>query len=85
MRLEEKGVRYKPQNSPTTIHHYHEKAFKIRKFGPGINNIDNNNHQPYHHVTLSAQIFLTLSRHSSQSSIAFGRSSGLHLVSASER
>ena len=32
-------------------------------------------------VALSARISLTLSRHPSPSSIAFGRSSGLHLVS----
>ena len=36
----------------------------------------------HHHVTLTARIFLTLSRHTSQSSIAFGRSSGLHPVLA---
>ena len=36
----------------------------------------------HHHVTLSARISLTLSRHPSISSIASGRSSGLHPVSA---
>ena len=36
----------------------------------------------HHHVTLSARIFLTLSRHPSQSSIPFGKSSGLHPISA---
>ena len=36
----------------------------------------------HHHVALSARISLTLSRHSSLSSIASGRSSELHLVSA---
>ena len=38
----------------------------------------------YHHphVTLSARISLILSRHPSLSSIAYGMSSGLHLVSA---
>ena len=36
----------------------------------------------HHHVTLSARIFLTLSRHTSLSSIAFSRSLGLHPVSA---
>ena len=35
-----------------------------------------------HHVFPSAQISLTLSRHSSLSTIAPGRSSGIHLVSA---
>ena len=39
-------------------------------------------HHHHHHVALSAQIFLILSRHSFLSSIAFGRSSGLHPVSA---
>ena len=39
-------------------------------------------HHHHHHVVLSAQIFLTLSRHPSLSFIAFGRSSGLHPVSA---
>ena len=36
----------------------------------------------YHHVVLLARIFLTLSRHFSLSSIASGRSSGLHPVSS---
>ena len=36
----------------------------------------------HHHVTLSARIFRTPSHHISISSIAFGRSSGLHPVSA---
>ena len=36
----------------------------------------------HHHVSLSARIFLILSHHPSQSSIAFGRSSGLYPVSA---
>ena len=33
-------------------------------------------HLHHHHVALSAQIFLTLSRHTSLSFIAFGKSSG---------
>ena len=36
----------------------------------------------YHHVTLVARISLTLSRHSSLSFIALGRSSGQHPVSS---
>ena len=36
----------------------------------------------HHHVTLVARISLTLSRHSSQSFIALGRSSGQHPVSS---
>ena len=36
----------------------------------------------HHHVALSARIFLTLFRHPSQSSSAFGRSSVLHPVPA---
>ena len=36
----------------------------------------------YHHVTLVAWISLTLSRHSSLSFIALGRSSGQHPVSS---
>ena len=36
----------------------------------------------HHHVTVSARIFLTLSRHTSIMSIASGRSSRLHLVVA---
>ena len=39
------------------------------------------NHHHHPHITLSAWIFLTLSRHPSLSSIAFGWSSGLHPVS----
>ena len=40
-----------------------------------------NNHH-HHHITLVARIFLTLSRHSSLSFIALGRSSGQHPVSS---
>ena len=36
----------------------------------------------HHHVVLLARISLTLSRHLSLSFIAFGRSSGLHLISS---
>ena len=36
----------------------------------------------HHHVELSAQVFLTILRHASLSSITFGRTSGLHFVSA---
>ena len=36
------------------------------------------NHHHHHHVALSARIFLTVSRHTSLSSIDFGRSSALH-------
>ena len=39
-------------------------------------------HHYRHHVRLSAQISMTLSRHPSLSSIASGKSSGLHPVSA---
>ena len=39
-------------------------------------------HHHHHHVAQSARIFRILSRHTSLSSIAFGRSSGLHPVSA---
>ena len=39
-------------------------------------------HHHHNHVMLSAQISLTLSRHPSLSSIASGRSSGQHTVSA---
>ena len=39
-------------------------------------------HHQHHHVTLSAQTFLTLSRHFSLSSIGFSKSSGWHPVSA---
>ena len=39
-------------------------------------------HHHHHQVALSARISLTLSRHPSLSSIASGRSSELHLVSA---
>ena len=39
-------------------------------------------HNHHHHVAPPAWIFLTLSPHTFLSSIAFGRSSGLHPVSA---
>ena len=41
--------------------------------------LDNHHH---HHIALVARIFLTLSRHSSLSFIALGRSSGQHPVSS---
>ena len=41
-----------------------------------------NHHHHHHHVTLVARISLTLSRHSSLSFIALGRSSGQHPVSS---
>ena len=37
---------------------------------------------PFHHIVLAARISLTLSRHSSLSFIALGRSSGQHPVSS---
>ena len=40
------------------------------------------NHHHHHHVALVARISLTLSRHSSLSFIALGRSSGQHPVSS---
>ena len=40
------------------------------------------NHHHHHHIVLVAQISLTLSRHSSLSFIALGRSSGQHPVSS---
>ena len=40
-----------------------------------------NHHHHHHHVMLSAQISQTLSHYPSQSSIASGRSSGIHPVS----
>ena len=39
-------------------------------------------HHHHHHIALVARISLTLSRHSSQSFIALGRSSGQHPVSS---
>ena len=42
----------------------------------------NNNHHHHHHIALVARISLTLSRHSSLSFIALGRSSGQHPVSS---
>ena len=41
-----------------------------------------NSHHHHHHVVLVARISLTLSRHSSLSFIALGRSSGQHPVSS---
>ena len=43
---------------------------------------DRNHHHHHHHIALVAQITLTLSRHSSLSFIALGRSSGQHPVSS---
>ena len=45
-----------------------------------VNNM--NNHHHHHHVALVARISLTLSRHSSLSFIALGRSSGQHAISS---
>ena len=47
-----------------------------------VKNSQGVNYHHHHYVTLSARISLTLSRHPSLSSIAFGRSSRLHPVSA---
>ena len=44
--------------------------------------IDNNYHHHHHHIVLAARISLTLSRHSSLSFIALGRSSGQQPVSS---
>ena len=47
------------------------------------NNINNNNNNnSHHHIALVARISLTLSRHSSLSFIALGRSSGQHPASS---
>ena len=46
-----------------------------------VNSIDKNHHH-HHHVVLVARISLTLSRHSSLSFIASGKSSGQHPVSS---
>ena len=43
---------------------------------------NNDNHHHHHHIALVARISLTLSRHSSLSFIALGRSSGQHPVSS---
>ena len=42
----------------------------------------NRSYHHHHHVVLVARIFLTLSRHSSLSFIALGRSSGQHPISS---
>ena len=47
-----------------------------------VNNNNNHHHHHHHHVALVARISLTLSRHSSLSFIALGRSSGQHPVSS---
>ena len=44
--------------------------------------LENHHHYHHHHVVPLERIFLTLSRHSSLSLIALGRSSGLHPVSS---
>ena len=48
----------------------------------GVNNNNNNNNNNHHHIVLAARISLTLSRHSSLSFIALGRSSGQQPVSS---
>ena len=55
---------------------FYEVKFISQKFGVA------NPHHHHHHVVPQARISLTLSRHSSLSFIAFGRSSGLHPVSS---
>ena len=49
----------------------------LKRVDMPLNKETNNNH--HHHVVPPARISLTLSRHFSQSFIASGRSSGLHL------
>ena len=52
------------------------------KFFTFGNNIKYSNHHHHHHIVLAARISLTLSRHSSLSFIALGRSSGQQPVSS---
>ena len=59
--------------SPLSQHNLHLIFFHV---------LSNFHHHHHHHVMLVAQIFLTLSCHSSLSFIALGRSSGQHHVSS---
>ena len=53
---------------------------KTQQTNPQRNQFSNYHH--HHHIVLAARISLTLSRHSSLSFIALGRSSGQHPVSS---
>ena len=55
---------------------------RTRKSSQNLYFINRIHHHHHHHVVPLARISLTLSRHFSQSSIASGRSSGLHTVSS---
>ena len=64
-----------PELSQVLFKHFINKTEKY--------NIENTpNHHHHHHVALVARISLTLSRHSSLSFIAWGRSSGQHPLSS---
>ena len=60
---------------------YSLSQWPIYIFMCNCNQHASNHHHNHHHVTPSARISLTLSRHSSLSSIASGRPPGLHPVS----
>ena len=57
---------------------YYDREFAPTRRGPSPIDI----HHHHHHIALVARISLTLSRHSSLSFIALGRSSGQHPVSS---
>ena len=62
---------------------FHRLKSKWQQISSELQNISKcSHHHHHHHVMPLAQISLTLSRHSSLSFIASGRSSGLHPVSS---
>ena len=76
---------------PFIFHNYRKIYFKIFCYVLSTNQkqfikmsifFQNKNHHHHHHILLVARISLTLSRHSSLSFIALGRSSGQHPVSS---
>ena len=55
---------------------------RIIRIGQSYHKMHSYHHHHHHHIVLVARISLTLSRHSSLSYIALGRSSGQHSVSS---
>ena len=64
------------------LSYYHSEMYECIYFHPIYSMPNPVYHHHHHYVVPLAQISLTLSRHFSQSFIAFGRSSGLHPVSS---
>ena len=80
------GLRMNLVTVNDSFKHHNTTSAKRTKKNAGIERSkrekNKNKHHHHHHIVLAARISLTLSRHSSLSFIALGRSSGQHPVSS---